>query len=64
MRIRFYHARILTMEEPLTIIEGEIWIKDEKIVYVGSLEEDLKLSEMIEWDREIDVCGKDRKSVV
>ncbi len=57
MRIRFYHARILTMEEPLTIIEGEIWIKDEKIVYVGSLEEDLKLSEMIEWDREIDVCG-------
>ena len=35
MNIRFYNARILTMEEDRPIFEGEIWVKDERIVYVG-----------------------------
>ena len=35
MNIRFYHARILTMEEDKPIFEGEVWVRDEKIFYVG-----------------------------
>lgn len=61
MNIRLYHARILTMEQDRHIFHGEIWIKDEKIVYVG---EDKVLQSFgqedggryIHWDREID-CG-------
>lgn len=35
MNIRLHHARILTMETDKPIFEGEIWIQDERIVYVG-----------------------------
>lgn len=35
MNIRFYHALLLTMEENRSIFEGELWIKDERIVYAG-----------------------------
>ena len=35
MNIRLYHARILTMEKHRPIFEGEVWIKNEKIVYVA-----------------------------
>lgn len=36
MKIRFYNGRILTMEENAPIInEGELWISDHKITYVG-----------------------------
>ena len=35
MNIRFYNARILTMETDRPIFEGEVWVKDEKILYVG-----------------------------
>ncbi|MCR5655273.1 MAG: amidohydrolase [Lachnospiraceae bacterium] len=35
MNIRFYNARILTMKEPIEIRNGELWVKDKEIVYVG-----------------------------
>lgn len=37
MRIRLYNARILTMEKDRPVFKGEIWVKDEKIVYVGEV---------------------------
>lgn len=35
MKIHIKNARILTMEEPLTVIQGDIFIKDDRIVYIG-----------------------------
>ncbi len=35
MNIRFYNARILTMEKEMPLLEGELWVKDERIFYVG-----------------------------
>ena len=35
MNIRLYNARILTMQEGEQIFEGEIWIRDDRILYVG-----------------------------
>ena len=35
MNIRFYNARILTMVEGQEIFEGELWVEDSKITYVG-----------------------------
>ena len=55
MNIRLYNARILTMEENRDIFPGEIWIKEERIVYVGkSGREDMM---PVSWDREIDCMG-------
>lgn len=61
MNIRLYNARILTMEKERPVFFGEIWIKNEKIVYVGEtkqLESFWKDSRdtCIIWDREVD-CG-------
>lgn len=62
MNIRLYHARILTMEQGRPVFDGEIWIKNEKIVYVGeekvlkSFEEE-KRDLYIHWDKEIDCEG-------
>ena len=53
MRTRIYHARILTMEQGAEIIEGEIQIDGERIVYVGP--EQAEQTE--KWDREIDAQG-------
>ena len=55
MNIRLYNARIMTMEEPGVITEGEIWVNDNKICYVGADKRE-DLEELI-WDREID-CQK------
>lgn len=61
MNIRFYNARILTMEENRDIFFGEVWVKNERIVYVGdgrntdAIYQKLDIPCMI-WDREID-CG-------
>lgn len=52
MKTRFYNARILTMKEPLEIIEGEVHVIDDKIIYVGN-----KPSSCDVFDEEID-CGK------
>ncbi|RDU22949.1 amidohydrolase [Anaerosacchariphilus polymeriproducens] len=58
MNIRFYNARILTMEDYLSIIEGEVWIKGNTIVHVGKIDfEKTKNIGMTDWHREIDVKG-------
>lgn len=61
MNIRLYNARILTMESS-EITEGEIWVRDERILYVGdgtaqdAVYQKLELQSII-WDREIDCEG-------
>ena len=64
MNIRFYNARILTMEEQggqlREIFLGEIWVKDDKISYVGkgAEEQGAGMPERpARWDREIDCKG-------
>ncbi|CDD47371.1 amidohydrolase [Firmicutes bacterium CAG:534] len=62
MNIRLYNARILTMQEGEQIFEGEIWIRDDRILYVGDgknvggVYNELKIPCLI-WDREVD-CEK------
>ncbi len=62
MNIRFYNARILTMEENREIFHGEVWVKNERIIYVGdgkdtdSVYQEIQVPCMI-WDREIDCEG-------
>lgn len=58
MNSRFYHARILTMEDKCEIFEGEIWVEGSKITYVGKekTEEELALCN-ITWDRQTDCKG-------
>lgn len=59
MNIRLYNARILTMEENTEIFFGEVWVRDDRIIYVGDgsdtdqIYEELSVPCMI-WDREID----------
>ena len=61
MNIRFYHARILTMENT-EILEGEVWVQGEHILYVGDGSDvdkvygKLALGSIV-WDREIDCEG-------
>lgn len=61
MNYRFYNAKILTMKTA-DIIEGELWVKDDKILYVGEggdaavICQSLSI-ENIHWDREIDCEG-------
>lgn len=61
MQIRFYNARILTMASGNKIEEGEVWTKDDKIVFVGKSDDESKTAEMTnmvdKWDREIDCNG-------
>lgn len=52
MNVRFYHARIATMQTDSNIIEGELWVTNNRISYVGAERE----SQML-WDREIDCKG-------
>ena len=59
MQIRFYNARILTMASGNKIDKGEVWTKDDKIVFVGNTDNISKTAEMTNmvtdrWDREID----------
>lgn len=61
MNIRLYNARILTMEENCSIFFGEVWVKNEQIIYVAKQEE---MNEVYnqefpipKWDREIDCHG-------
>nr|MBQ8252931.1 amidohydrolase [Lachnospiraceae bacterium] len=62
MNIRFYNARILTMEEPMEVMEGQLWVSGERILYVGPDTEMEKIEtkigrEVPAWDREIDCEG-------
>lgn len=62
MNIRFYNARILTMEEDKDIFHGEIWVNNEKIIYVGDGKNmnnfySKNNTSHILWDEEIDCEG-------
>lgn len=62
MRIRFYNARILTMEEGRDIFCGELWIENEKIIYVGNGSDTEAAYQKAgftakDWDEETDCCG-------
>lgn len=52
MRIRLYHARILTMKEGYDIQEGEVHVEGNRILYVGP-----RKDEAVTWDQEIDCEG-------
>lgn len=61
MKIRLYNARILTMEKHRPVFWGEVWVRDERIVYVAEADrvkagrgEDFP---EIRWDRELDCNG-------
>lgn len=57
MKIRFYHVRILTMEEDRPVFEGELHVKDDRISYVGGSLGAEELSALGSFDREIDGGG-------
>ena len=52
--IRFYNARILSMIEGQDIFFGEVWVSDNKILYVGDGSDK---KDAPAWDREIDCEG-------
>lgn len=52
MKIRLYNARIVTMNEPLSIIEGELWIENDTIIYIGAAKQEIP-----EFDKSIDING-------
>lgn len=59
MNIRLYNARILTMEKNRDVFHGEVWIKNDKIVYVAEQNEinadwNKKDFPRITWDIEMD----------
>lgn len=62
MNIRFYNAKILTMSENTAVFDGEVWIKEDRIILAGTNQEVSLFYEKnpyfkITWDREIDVHG-------
>lgn len=72
---RFYNAKILTLckDHKFDIIEGELWVKNDRICYIGDrisderfsedncamqeLQENKNDRETLAWEREIDVKG-------
>lgn len=61
MNIRLYNARILTMEKNRPVFSGEIWVKNEKIVYVmdkdNRPDEEARELPDIDWEMELDCKG-------
>ena len=70
MRVRFYNALVMTMEEGREIFQGEIWTRDDRIEAVFEAGEimrkgevssaegnDCHEAERMSWDREIDCQG-------
>ncbi len=61
MNIRLYHAKILTMEKNRPVFDGEVWIKNEKIVCVPEQAELVNGWNSglpkIKWDVELDCKG-------
>lgn len=58
MKIRFYNARIITMEkgpEGLKIFDGELHVENDTICFIG--EKRIANNKETEWDREIDCEG-------
>lgn len=57
MNVRFTNAKILTMVEKQEIFEGELWVEDSKITYVGSSMADSEVEKLNKnFSRVID-CG-------
>lgn len=62
MNIRLYNARILSMKEGQDIFAGEIWVKNDRILYIGDGSDTDQIYQKspntcIVWDREIDCKG-------
>lgn len=55
MNIRFYNVRLLTMANGVKVTEGELWVKGNRIAYVG--DKNLEAAARESWDREIDGQG-------
>ncbi len=53
MKTKIYNAKIMTLENDCSIIEGEIHIDNDKISYVG----EQKADDTIKWDKTIDAKG-------
>lgn len=53
MNIRFYNARILTMEKDSPPVLGELWVRDGRVTYIGAGRGGMEVS----WNREIDANG-------
>lgn len=65
MNVRFYNAKVLCLKDDAKreyqIIEGELWVRGNSIVYIGDGSDTstvLQPGEVILWDREIDAGGK------
>lgn len=54
MNIRFYNARILTMENGFDVFDGELWVSGNRILSAGDPRSFDKRKEDIVWDRQID----------
>ena len=58
MKTRLYNARILTMEEPYELFDGEIWVENDRISYVGAPVSDEEISKKgIVFDTQKDCRG-------
>lgn len=60
MNIRFYNARVLVQDQnqKFQVINGEVWVEGNKIIYVGDgsdADKVIKKNEVIIWQREVDV---------
>ncbi|MBQ4347106.1 MAG: amidohydrolase family protein, partial [Firmicutes bacterium] len=52
--IRFYNAKIMSMENGTDITQGELWVKDDKIEYIGPPKKDISSEKFF---RQIDLKG-------
>ena len=62
MKIRLYNARIMTMDGDCGLLQGELWVEDDRILYIGDgtdLDEFCKRTGSIGLiaDKEIDCDG-------
>lgn len=63
MNIRFYNAKILTLDKnhSFQIIDGELWVKGNQICYLGKGKDVAEVcnqtEDIIVWEREVDVQG-------
>ena len=55
MQIRFYNAKIMPMTHGTEWVEGELWVRGNRIAYVGDGKETPEAPAV--WDREIDAQG-------
>ena len=62
MKIRFFNARIMTMTDGCALKEGELWVENDRILYIGDgsdLDDFYRRTgkDCIVWDQEIDCEG-------